>query len=115
MRNRDDVIHIRILGKKFSLNFLYRVFHSRRDTLHGSADAKVVFGANRTVIVDVAFKRESLQWSRQRPGNLVDWELIESRSFRQRKEAFMNPATGRNLSSSEADRHAITGDRRTFK
>ena len=97
MRNRDDIIHIRILRKKFRLDLLYRIFNCCRDTLHSSADAKNVFGAYRTVVVDIAFKRESLQGRRSCPGSLMDRKLIESRSLRQREKAFMNPAAGRNL------------------
>ncbi len=61
MRNSNDIVHIRVLWQKLRFDLLYRVFNGRRDALHSSADAKNIFGPNRTVVVHVPFKRVSLK------------------------------------------------------
>jgi len=115
VRQRHDVVDVRVFRQELGADALHRIFHRALDALHGGGDAEDALGADRAVRIAVALEGEAFE-RRQRSGHGGrDFQLVEGRGLRHANARLIHPFAGQDRRERVADHLAVADDRCAFR
>ena len=111
MVQRDDVIHVRILRKKFLLHLPHRHIQHPLDTLHGGGDSQDVAAPGVLAARDLVAKpRGAWRLGQVRDDMGTPLQMVKSRRLRDLDHVLVDPGTSLHVTVQGAESHPVAYD-----